>query len=1012
MIQYQKSFHENCQLRSLFVLLILTMVVLWSTSMSFAIVRPPVQVKIGSTDELIVGKQMTVRVSMVGADLADVRLEMILPPEGWQFVGGQVTWTGTLQAGQPVEFEYYVIPTVDNSEPIRHRLSVPGWGDTDWFMDMNPKVPQAPSQSILSPSPSSPGIGPLASATVTATGRFVYYDDGNRTIGIRNAKVRLYDTDWFFPCDPLFLCRELMGEGVTDAGGYFTVTGTGSDWFGDLPDPYVEVVAEHSGVVVQTAGLINSTYCFKSGYKNNATDGESIDFGTLSTSEWGIYPEQGEGAGCDGSIVGGNGAWQLYNNAVEAWESVRGFSLVNPGQSGWDTGGEIPQVRVFWPDFDSFYRVPIPLIDSGGISIHMDDTWTEATIMHEYGHHVLQHFAESPVPFYNNGNCDGTPIPFIDDGHCLWWSENGSIHWTEGWPDFLSAALTRYWEWMNNRAYDHYWFEGPDHPHPDSNFPMIEGYTAAVLWDQHDTNVDNHDGNNSRDNLSQGFEVAWDVLVNYDPAPSDAGHNHPVTIQEFCQGYASRYPDLANRLAEIFHENHMTCNNGSDLQVTALSNPPASLTPGGSFTVTDTTGNFGDVSTGENSITRYYLSTDATITTGDMFIGERPVGNLAPAGGTSTGSVTVSVPAWVRGTYYLGACADAPANLFESNEENNCRASGQVLVDDRFDYAIANSGDIDVVYWGPGFDSGSNTITLTHLSGLTEPVSLAVSGLPAGASASFTNNPCNPTCSSTLTISVSRSTPFGTFPISVTGTPLVKTTTFNLKVTSPQLPALCVGPTSLSFAATQGGPAPSSQTLGVWNCGGQTLGWEVSGDQPWLSLSPTSGSSYGETDSVTVAVNMTGLAPGTYSATISIDGGLIFVGRTTVPVTLTVKPTIPAIGPDLTGTWNSASQSCRRGKCKLRGSVRVWNQGNATAPPSRLRVLLSNDAVLDPSDAVLHESSIGSLRPGRRQARSVTVPLPMGVIVSGQYLLAVIDALNSVPEIDETNNAPMAGPIP
>lgn len=117
-------------------------------------------------------------------------------------------------------------------------------------------------------------------------------------------------------------------------------------------------------------------------------------------------------------------------------------------------------------------------------------------------------------------------------------------------------------------------------------------------------------------------------------------------------------------------------------------------------------------------------------------------------------------------------------------------------------------------------------------------------------------------------------------------------------------------------------------------------------------------------------------------------------------------------GPDLTGDWNPVSQICRRGRCILRGSVRVWNQGNATAPTARLRVILSDDAVMDPGDAVLRESSTGRLRPGQSRTRPVNVPLPLGVNASGKYLFAVIDALNSVPETDETNNEPMYGPIP
>lgn len=117
-------------------------------------------------------------------------------------------------------------------------------------------------------------------------------------------------------------------------------------------------------------------------------------------------------------------------------------------------------------------------------------------------------------------------------------------------------------------------------------------------------------------------------------------------------------------------------------------------------------------------------------------------------------------------------------------------------------------------------------------------------------------------------------------------------------------------------------------------------------------------------------------------------------------------------GPDLTGVWNPVSQSCRLGQCKLQGSVQVWNQGSATAPASLLRVILSDDAVLDPGDTVLQESSIRSLLPGRSRTSKVKVKLPLGVTASGKYLFAVIDPLNGVAETIETNNTLMYGPIP
>ncbi|GEM_PF-2322311 len=109
-----------------------------------------------------------------------------------------------------------------------------------------------------------------------------------------------------------------------------------------------------------------------------------------------------------------------------------------------------------------------------------------------------------------------------------------------------------------------------------------------------------------------------------------------------------------------------------------------------------------------------------------------------------------------------------------------------IVTPQNFDFNIANSGNINLI---KGF-SGSNTITLTLLSGLTQQIYLSVNGLPAGAGHSFSNNGCSPTCSTNLTININSSsnTPTGTYPITVNaGT---KETSFNLIVNDPFVYAL------------------------------------------------------------------------------------------------------------------------------------------------------------------------------------------------------------------------------
>jgi subtilase family serine protease len=111
-----------------------------------------------------------------------------------------------------------------------------------------------------------------------------------------------------------------------------------------------------------------------------------------------------------------------------------------------------------------------------------------------------------------------------------------------------------------------------------------------------------------------------------------------------------------------------------DLTETSVTDPPATIADGSSFSVIDTVQNNGSV-TASASITRYFLSTTGSKTGARQLSGNRAVPSLT-AGATSTGTVTVTVTTGTAaGTYVLLACADDTGLVPESNESNNCKAS-------------------------------------------------------------------------------------------------------------------------------------------------------------------------------------------------------------------------------------------------------------------------------------------------------------------------------------------------
>ena len=124
--------------------------------------------------------------------------------------------------------------------------------------------------------------------------------------------------------------------------------------------------------------------------------------------------------------------------------------------------------------------------------------------------------------------------------------------------------------------------------------------------------------------------------------------------------------------------------------------------------------------------------------------------------------------------------------------------------------------------------------------------------------------------------------------------------TIPVSLTVTAAPNLTLTPNSLNFAYQVGGATPAGQSVAVASSGA-ALSYAVTSSATWLSATPASGSTPG---SLSVSVNPSGLAAGTYNGTISVAATGAGNSPRTVAVALTVTAAPPP-SPNLSTTPSS-----------------------------------------------------------------------------------------------------------
>jgi len=201
--------------------------------------------------------------------------------------------------------------------------------------------------------------------------------------------------------------------------------------------------------------------------------------------------------------------------------------------------------------------------------------------------------------------------------------------------------------------------------------------------------------------------------------------------------------------------------------------------------------------------------------------------------------------------------------------------------------------------------STTDSITTQVTSGKSQSVTLSASGLPTGATASFSPNPITSGQSSTMTILSSPSTPTGTYNINVKGVGTATTYT-----TSPTLTVIARNDFSLnsspnSIGVTQGQSGTTTITSAVTNGSAQVVTLSASGlpTGATASFSPSS-MAVGASSTMTIRTSPSTPVGDDYPVSVIATGP---AATHTTQISLGVDPAVTLPFSSTSGYWTVAT---------------------------------------------------------------------------------------------------------
>jgi Viral BACON domain len=351
----------------------------------------------------------------------------------------------------------------------------------------------------------------------------------------------------------------------------------------------------------------------------------------------------------------------------------------------------------------------------------------------------------------------------------------------------------------------------------------------------------------------------------------------------------------------------------------AISFSPASLTvsaPEGGAVVSRSV----SLQTNDGGTPQYTVTSDAAWLT------------VSPAGGTAPATLTVSAnPAGLAPGTYTGALTASATGYGTARLSVTMTVTGpslyDLLVSTRADRGGAVPLEGQVVSGGirvfTGPDDGVDEVTFW----IDDP------DRSGGAYQREGNGPFDLAGGSVSTANAYDTTDLNDGPHTITaslrllnGTTEVIHASFTVRNNAPPPPALGFTPSSLTLSATEGDPAIARDvTLAASNA--TAASYTLSSSAAWLSATPGTGSTPA---TLSVVANPTGLAPGTYSGTVTATAA--GYNPATLSVSLTVAAEEPPPGEDPPYALMVSTRADRGGAVPLAGQVVSGDIRVFTAP--------------------------------------------------------------------------------